>query len=70
MKTLQEVQSRLVQNGMMVLIKPQVDNFDKNGKGINKFAGWFVCDGRNGAPNLSHLSQDGLVYIIYLGFDF
>jgi hypothetical protein len=69
-KTLQEVQSRLVQNGMMVLIKPQLDNFDKNGKGINKFAGWFVCDGRNGAPNLSHLNQDGLVYIIYLGIDF
>jgi len=69
-KTLQEVQSRLVQNGMMVLIKPQFDSFDKNGKGINKFSGWFVCDGRNGAPNLSHLNQDGLVYIIYLGFDF
>ena len=66
-KSLQELQKRVVQHGMIVLVKPQSGDFNKNGIGLNKYSGWFVCDGRNGAPKLTHLNQDGLVYIIYLG---
>ena len=68
-KSLQELQKRIVQHGMIVLVKPQSGDFNKNGIGLNKYSGWFVCDGRNGAPKLTHLNQDGLVYIIYLGIN-
>jgi len=30
----------------------QLKYFDSNGKGFDEFTGWYLCDGRNGAPNL------------------
>jgi hypothetical protein len=27
--------------------------FDENGKGFDEMTGWYLCDGRNGAPDLS-----------------
>jgi hypothetical protein len=30
----------------------QLKYFDSNGKGFDEFTGWYLCDGRNGAPDL------------------
>ena len=30
----------------------QLRFFDKNGKGFDEMTGWYLCDGRNGAPDL------------------
>lgn len=40
--------------GMIVAIADQVvlESFDLDGKGYNDYSGWYLCDGRNGAPDL------------------
>jgi hypothetical protein len=30
----------------------QLKFFDENGKGFDEKTGWYLCDGRNGAPDL------------------
>ena len=54
---LKEMQERLPQPypiGMVTIIASNVvdDWFNLNGKGLGEYAGWYICDGRNGTPDL------------------
>ena len=37
---------------VMLGSEDQLKFFDSNGKGFDEFTGWYLCDGRNGAPDL------------------
>jgi len=46
--------NRLYPNYSIVMLgsEAQLRFFDENGKGYDEMTGWFLCDGRNGAPDL------------------
>ena len=36
-----------------IIASTQVDDwFNLSGKGMSEYAGWYICDGRNGTPDL------------------
>jgi hypothetical protein len=37
---------------VMLGSEDQLKFFDSNGKGFDEYTGWYLCDGRNGAPDL------------------
>jgi hypothetical protein len=37
---------------VMLGSQDQLKYFDSNGKGFDEYTGWYLCDGRNGAPDL------------------
>jgi len=41
-------------NYLMAMLgsQDQLKYFDSNGKGFDEMTGWYLCDGRNGAPDL------------------
>ena len=44
----------LLPRGTILLIgSSEIDNwFNLNGVGLGEYAGWFLCDGRNGTPDI------------------
>ena len=37
---------------VMLGSQDQLKYFDSNGKGFDEMTGWYLCDGRNGSPDL------------------
>ncbi|CAF1505043.1 unnamed protein product [Adineta steineri] len=45
--------TRLPRGTVLMVASTEMDNwFNLNGKGLGEYAGWYICDGRNGTPDL------------------
>jgi microcystin-dependent protein len=49
---LESAEKYLKHSILMLSSQEMLKLFDANGKGFNEMAGWYLCDGRNGTPNL------------------
>jgi microcystin-dependent protein len=45
--------TRLPRGTVLMIASAEMDNwFNINGKGLGEYSGWYICDGRNGTPDL------------------
>jgi len=45
--------TRLPRGTVLMIASAEIDDwFNINGKGLGEYAGWYLCDGRNGSPDL------------------
>jgi microcystin-dependent protein len=45
--------TRLPRGTVLMIASTEMDDwFNINGKGLGEYAGWYICDGRNGTPDL------------------
>ncbi|CAF1158378.1 unnamed protein product [Didymodactylos carnosus] len=46
--------TKLPRGTVLMIASAEMDDwFNINGKGLGEYSGWYICDGRNGTPNLS-----------------
>jgi microcystin-dependent protein len=52
--TRSHTETKLPRGTVLMVASKQIDKwFTINGHGIGEYAGWYLCDGRNGSPNLN-----------------
>ena len=45
--------TKLPRGTVLMIASAEIDDwFNLNGKGLGEYAGWYLCDGRNGTPDL------------------